>query len=157
MALVLLVVVRILPFAAVVPPILYALIFDRKALGVDYPLLATFLFFFGFADNIKALVSPMIEHSGHVFLFSALTSQAMSNVPATLLFGKFTADWKALLWGVNVGGFGSLFGSLANLIAYRVYVSRDGATDTKSFTAKFLLAGYAAFSLSVAIYFWLFL
>jgi hypothetical protein len=54
---------------------------------------------------------------------------------------------------VNVGGFGSLFGSLANLIAYKIYVTHDNTDNAAMFTAKFLIIGYAAFFLAIALYF----
>jgi len=101
-------------------------------------------------------VASEISHSGHIFLFSALASQVMSNVPATLLFANFTLNWQALLWGVNAGGFGSLFGSLANLIAYKIYVIHEGTNNTAAFTARFLVMGYVALFVSTGLYFLLY-
>ncbi len=150
---VLLTVFRILPVLTGIIVILFALIFDRKTLRIDYALLFIFLFFFGIADNLKTILSSEINHSGHIFLLSALASQVMSNVPATLLFAKFTSNWEALLWGSNAGGFGSLFGSLANLIAYKLYVAHEGTNNTAAFTAKFLIMGYMALFISVCLYF----
>jgi len=146
-------VLRVLPVSAVLFVVLYALLFDRKSLNVDYALLLSFFFFFGLAENMKSLLAPEIRHSGHVFLFSAIASQIMSNVPATLLFAKFTTHWKALLWGANVGGFGSLFGSMANLIAYKFYVTHENTNNTAFFTLSFLVAGYVAFFLGIGLYF----
>lgn len=150
---VLLTVLHILPVLTGILVVLYALIFDRRALFIDYTLLLSFLFFFGIADNLKIMLASEISHSGHIFLFSALASQVMSNVPATLLFAKFTSNWQALLWGVNAGGFGSLFGSLANLIAYKIYVTHEGTNNTARFTARFLTMGYIALFVSMGLYF----
>ncbi len=150
---VLLTVFHVLPVLTGIVVILFALIFDRKALRIDYALLFSFLFFFGIADNLKIILASEISHSGHVFLFSALASQFMSNVPATLLFSKFTSNWQALLWGVNAGGFGSLFGSLANLIAYKIYVTHESTNNTAGFTARFLVMGYVALFVSIGLYF----
>jgi len=149
---VLLTVFHVLPVLAGVVVILFALIFDQKALRVDYALLFSFLFFFGIADNLKVLLASEMSNSGHIFLFSALASQVISNVPATLLFAKFTLNWQALLWGVNVGGFGSLFGSLANLIAYKIYVTHEDTNNTAVFTARFLIMGYVALFISIGLY-----
>jgi len=77
----------------------------------------------------------------------------MSNVPVTLLFAKFTTNWEALLWGTNAGGFGSLFGSLANLIAYKLYITHSDTNDSAVFTLKFIVVGYVAFFLSAGLYF----
>ncbi len=150
---VLLAVLHILPILAGLLVIIFALLFDRKTLRVDYPLLLSFFFFFGLAENLRTLLVSEIHHSGHIFMFSALASQIMSNVPATLLFAKFTPNWEALLWGTNVGGFGSLFGSFANLIAYKIYVTHEGTNNTALFTGKFLIIGYTAFFMSIALYF----
>ncbi len=147
---------HIIPVLAGSIVILFALFFDRKALRVDYALLFSFLFFFGIADNLKVLLASEMGNSEHTFLFSAISSQVISNVPATLLFAKFTLNWQALLWGVNAGGFGSLFGSLANLIAYRIYVTHEDTNHTVAFTAKFLLIGYVALLISIGLYFLLY-
>jgi Na+/H+ antiporter NhaD/arsenite permease-like protein len=132
---------------------LFVAIFDRKVLIIDYSLLIVFIFFFGLADNIRFVLNAAINSSEHVFLFSALISQLISNVPAALLFSKYTIQWKALLWGVSVGGFGSLFGSLANLIAYKIFINHKSTSNSGVFTVKFLLIGYLAFFISVALYF----
>jgi len=150
---VLLTVFHLLPVLTGFVVIFFALIFDRKALRVDYALLFTFLFFFGIADNLKIILASEISHSGHIFLLTALASQIMSNVPATLLFAKFTSNWQALLWGANAGGFGSLFGSLASLIAYKIYITHEGTENTARFTARFLIMGYIALFISIALYF----
>ena len=142
---------HLLPIFAASLVIIYALIFDKKALKIDYALLFTFLFFFGIADNLKVILATNLNRSEHIFILSALASQIMSNVPATLLFAKFTNNWQALLWGSNAGGFGSLFGSLANLIAYKFYINSNQA-DIKSFSAKFLIIGYIAFAISIALF-----
>ncbi len=153
---ILLTVFRILPVSTGTAVILFALVFDRKSLRIDYALLFSFLFFFGIADNLKTILSSEVSHSGHIFLFSALASQVMSNVPATLLLAKFTSNWQALLWGSNAGGFGSLFGSLANLIAYKLYVTHEGSNNVALFTARFIVIGYMALSISIGLYYLLY-
>jgi len=153
--LVLLTVLHVLPVETGIIVILFTLLIDRKALHVDYALLLSFFFFFGVAENMKLVLASEMSHSGHTFLFSALASQVMSNVPATLLFAKFTTNWKALLWGVNAGGFGSLFGSLANLIAYKIYVTNDDTNNSALFTIHFLIIGYIAFFVSIGLYFFI--
>ncbi len=150
---VLLVVLRLLPawFALTVVP--FGLLFDRRCLRIDFTLLLTLALFFGLADNLKSLFMSEMGRQDHVFLFSALASQVMSNVPAALLFSRFTDQWPALLWGVSVGGFGSLFGSVANLIAYRLYVAHVGMRRSVPFVIKFLAVGYAAFFIGAGLYF----
>ena len=58
--------------------------------------------------------------------------------------------WR-VLYNVNIGGFGSLVGSLANLIAYRIYV-RSYRHETGSFTIKFHIASYTFFLAGLALY-----
>ncbi len=152
LAVVLLSVLHILPVYAAAVVFVYPLLADRKVLRVDYSLLISFFFFFGIADNLQTIFEGALGNPGHVFLFSSLLSQIISNVPAALLFADFTDNWQALLWGVNAGGFGSLFGSLANLIAYKIYVSDVNTDNYSDFTRKFLLIGYTAFLLSVLLY-----
>jgi len=149
----LLTVIHLLPILTGLMVIIFALLFDRKTLRIDYSLLFSFFFFFGFAGNLSVLLKSEMGNAGHIFVFSALASQIMSNVPATMLFAKFTSNWKALLWGTNVGGFGSLFGSFANLIAYKIYITHENKNNIALFIGKFLVLGYAAFFLSIALYF----
>lgn len=151
--LVILTVLRILPISVGVVVVFYALLFDRKSLHIDYGLLLSFLCFFGLANNMKVLLATDLEHSGHVFLFSALSSQILSNVPAALLFAKFTTHWEALLWGTNVGGFGSLVGSLANMIAYKFFIAHERTHNLLRFTTTFLIFGYVAFFIGIGLYF----
>ncbi len=153
---VLLTVLHVLPVLSGVIVIVFALLFDRKALLIDYALLISFFFFFGFADNLGVMITSAITKNEHIFLFSALSSQIISNVPATLIFAKFTSNWEHLLWGSNVGGFGSLFGSFANLIAYKIYITNRYTDDVPTFTAQFLIIGYVFFFLSIGLYFVIF-
>jgi len=64
---VLLTVFHILPLLTGVAVIFFALIFDRKALYVDYALLFSFFFFFGIADNLKSILASEIGHSEHIW------------------------------------------------------------------------------------------
>ena len=150
--LVVLCVLRILPAWVALAAVLHGLLRDRYSLRIDYGLLATFILFIGLADNVRGIVAQGLEHTGHVFVLSALLSQFISNVPTTLLLTKFTGEWEALLWGVNVGGFGSLMGALANLITYRLYLNHANGDDVRAFTIRFVLFGYAAFFAGAALY-----
>jgi len=147
-------VLRLVPVAVTWALVGYCVLFDRRTLRVDYGLLATFLLFFGLSSDVREIVGASLEHSGHIFVLSAVSSQVMSNVPAALLFSRFTRQWPALLWGVSVGGFGSLVSSLANLIAYRFYVNQSGGRAALPFFLRFTLLGYAFFVVGVCLY-WL--
>ncbi len=112
----------------VIPAVL--LFADRKALKmVDYPLLLTFVFFFIFSGNmarieaVKNLFSWLLDKS--TLLFSVASCQIISNVPSAILLSQFTANYRELLLGVNIGGVGTLISSLASLITFREYTKRN--------------------------------
>ena len=128
-ALTLLAVFRIVPVAAAVATVAAALAaLDRRALAaVDWGLLATFACFFVFAGNlarvpeVSAWLSPLM--ADHGLLVSAGLSQIISNVPAAVLLSHFTGTRQPLLAGVNIGGAGTLVGSLASLITLQHFTS----------------------------------
>ncbi|VAW39945.1 hypothetical protein MNBD_DELTA04-315 [hydrothermal vent metagenome] len=153
LTIVVLTVLRVLPVQVGIVVVAYAVLFDRKSLAIDYSLLFTLICFFIISENMKGILAFRLEHSSHIFLSAAFASQVISNVPAALLFSKFTTRWQALLWGTNVGGFGSLIGSLANVIAYKLYQSHDDTKNYAAFTVKFLIYGYIAFFIGIWMYF----
>ena len=109
----------------IVIPVLL-LIMDRRALiGVDYPLLLTFVFFFIFSGNMSRIPAVSRLFSGllekNTLLVSALSCQVISNVPSAILLSQFTENYADLLVGVNIGGTGTLIASLASLITFREY------------------------------------
>ena len=115
-------VLRMIPwyvFAAVV--LLCVGFFERKILfKADYILLLTFVGFFIFTGNMGKLeiVSSLLESvlKSHEFVVGIVTSQFISNVPATLMLSGFAKNYRQLLIGVNVGGLGTLIASMASLI-----------------------------------------
>ncbi len=80
---------------------------------VDFGLLAELPWMSGLARDFSAALGGPIGAT-------ATLSQAISNVPATLLLAQFEPAWTGLAWGAAVGGFGLAIGSLANLIALRL-------------------------------------
>lgn len=99
---------------------------DRKLFrSVDYFLLLTFVCFFLFIGNMQRIpaISDLLRSliTGRELLLGALFSQCISNVPAAILLSGFTDQALPLLYGVNVGGLGTLIASLASVISYRLY------------------------------------
>jgi len=99
---------------------------------VDYGLLLTFVAFFVFIGNmerveaVRDLLSKILE--GRELWLAFGCSQLISNVPAAILLSGFTAAYKELLIGVNIGGLGTLIASLASLISYKIFaVESDSA------------------------------
>ena len=70
---------------------------------------------------------------GNEVMVSVLASQAISNVPATLLLSEFTENAEELLIGVNLGGLGTLIASMASLISYKLYAHKFNETKGKYF------------------------
>ncbi len=144
-------VLKLIPLWINIIILAYSIILDKDLFKIDYILLGIFFCFFGFTDNLLQVIKLKFENSVQVFLYSSFLSQIISNVPAALLFCDFTQNWKALLWGVNVGGLGNIIGSLASLIAYRFIVLAK--ENVKSFMIKFHIIGYAAFLTGLLLYF----
>ncbi len=135
----LLTVMRFIPwyvFAAVVLIIVGGM--DYKILfRADYILLLTFIGFFIFTGNMGRIdiINTFLGRvmSGREFIISVLTSQVISNVPATLMLSGYTTNYRALIIGVNLGGLGTLIASMASLISYKAY-----AKEYKNKSAKYI-------------------
>lgn len=56
----------------------------------------------------------------NLFLAGIGASQIVSNVPAAIALAEYSRDWRVIAYAVNIGGFGVMMGSLANLIALRM-------------------------------------
>lgn len=110
----------------VTPIVMVVVFFVKKTLfaRVDYPLLTTFFCFFiivGAVSNVSFVDRMLTGLTGShfsTFMSTIVVSQFTSNVPATLLFLPYTDNLEALLLGANIGGLGSLFASMANLIGF---------------------------------------
>lgn len=138
----LLIVFRVVPYmiGLVIIPIVIWFV-DKDALKmIDYPLLGTFFFFFIFAGNLSRIsavntfISEILQKD--TLIVSALSCQAISNVPSAILLSRFTEDYRSLLLGVNIGGTGTIIASLASLITFSEYkiLYPNGA---KSYLAMF--------------------
>lgn len=100
-------------------------------LKIDWALLLIFVLMFIVLRTVAALPS-VHETVAHLhlqtplraYVAGAILSQGISNVPAAIMLAEFTKDWRALAFGVSVGGFGLAIGSLANLIAVRLAKQR---------------------------------
>ncbi len=130
-ALSIIIVFRVIPYWIGLAVIVAALLFaDRRALrAVDYPLLLTFVCFFIFSGNMSRIpaVSRLLTHlmEQQPLLVSVLSCQFISNVPSSILLSHFTADYRSLLLGVNIGGTGTIIASLASLITFREYTAHN--------------------------------
>jgi Na+/H+ antiporter NhaD/arsenite permease-like protein len=99
----------------------------QVVLKIDWLLLLIFVLMFIVLRSVAAL--PWVHHAiaslgldspFKAYAAGAVLSQGISNVPAAIMLAEFSKDWRALAFGVSVGGFGIAIGSLANLIAVRL-------------------------------------
>ncbi len=103
--------------------VVFAVGFPRLLPQVDWPLLVVFVLIFidlGLLAQNPLPGQLQLQHTGILYLVGLLGSQIISNVPATVLLTKYSTDWITIAWAVNIGGFGLVTGSLANLIALRL-------------------------------------
>lgn len=129
----LLCVARLLHWGLMLAALILAVFFLDRSLfrKADYFLLLTFVCFFVFIGNMERIpaIADFLRSfiSGRELLLGALFSQAISNVPAAILLSGFTDASGPLLYGVNIGGLGTLIASLASVISYRLYGADKGA------------------------------
>lgn len=132
----------------IVAAILALIINPRILLKIDYALLLTFTCFFIFISDIQqipmivTLIHTMVNSETSTYFTSIISSQIISNVPATILVGKFTTFAKALFLGSNIGGFGSPIGSMANMLVLKTF-TQNATVSRSEFFKKWLLMQYA--------------
>ena len=125
---------------------LFLLLYPGVYRRLDWPLLLIFMLMFIDLRSVAGLpwVSRSLGLAGlgqasHLYVAGIVASQFISNVPATILLSTHSADWLHLAWGVDVGGFGLLIGSLANIIALRLGGRRASMLAFHAWSAPFLL------------------
>jgi Na+/H+ antiporter NhaD/arsenite permease-like protein len=143
-----LIVFRVIPYGVglVVIPIILLFVDKESLLMVDYGLLGTFFFFFIFAGNLSRIpaVNELLSYllSKDTLIVSALSCQAISNVPTAILLSRFTEDYPALLIGVNIGGTGTIIASLASLITFSEFKLLH-PEQTKKYLMLFTVVNFA--------------
>lgn len=98
----------------------------RVFLGVDYYLLLTFIALFILIGNLQNITFFNLLFKkwivGNEVLWGVVASQVISNVPSAMLLSGFSTNYEAIIVGINIGGFGTLIASMANLISYKILV-----------------------------------
>jgi Na+/H+ antiporter NhaD/arsenite permease-like protein len=127
--------------------ILVYLIFYRK-IFVKTDWLLLLLFVVMFIDFHLLSEVPFVEklvgqftmtRPSDAFVSSLLSSQFISNVPAAIFISKFSNSWRAITYGVSVGGNGLVMASLANIIALRFVKERSIWIDFHKYSILYLL------------------
>ena len=122
----------------------------RVLAHIDWGLLLVFVLMFidlrllvGLDVVQQALAGWGLAQPMHLFWAGIATSQIVSNVPAAIALAEFSKDWKVLAYAVNIGGFGLMVGSLANLIALRMAPDKRAWISFHVWSVPFLVAGAA--------------
>lgn len=110
----------------------------RVICGVDYYLLLTFIALFILIGNLENIAFFNLLFKkwiiGNEVLCGVVISQIISNVPAAMLLSSFSSNYEAIIIGINIGGFGTLIASMANLISYNIFIR-----EFKEFKLRYLL------------------
>ena len=111
--------------------------FKRVFLGVDYYLLLTFIALFVLIGNLEniSFFNSLFGHwiVGNEVICGVVSSQIISNVPAAMLLSGFSTNYEAIIVGINIGGFGTLIASMANLISFKILVREYGEFKIRYF------------------------
>lgn len=95
-------------------------------------------------DAVHAWINAVdLRQLPHLYLAGIAASQVVSNVPAAILLAEYSRDWRVIAYAVNVGGFGLMIGSLANIIALRMAPDRRAWISFHAYSLPFLLVASA--------------
>ncbi|MEF8698604.1 MAG: SLC13 family permease [Candidatus Accumulibacter sp. UW20] len=123
----------------------FAIAYREVVKRVDWALILVFILMFidlrllaEWAPVQATLVAIGLDDAQRLFLAGVAISQVISNVPGAILLAEHSADWRVIAWAVNVGGFGFVIGSLANLIALRLLGDRRAWLSFHAWSLPFL-------------------
>jgi Na+/H+ antiporter NhaD/arsenite permease-like protein len=130
--------------------------FKRVFLGIDYWLLLTFIALFVLIGNLENIqfFRSLFESwiIGNEVVCGVVLSQIISNVPSAMLLSGFSTNYDAIIIGINIGGFGTLIASMANLISYKILVREHGEFKTR-YLAVFTALNIVLLAVMLGIYF----
>ena len=141
-------------FAVAAVALIYLALRPRLLMQIDWGLLLVFMLMFIdlrlFADLgpvREAIAGLDLAQPRHLYFAGIAASQFISNVPAAIALAEYSDHWRVIAFGVAVGGFGFVIGSLANLIALRMTDDRHAWISFHAYSLLFLaaaaLSGYA--------------
>nr|WP_314626267.1 SLC13 family permease [uncultured Noviherbaspirillum sp.] len=117
---------------------------------LDWALLLVFVLMFidlrllSQLDLVQAWIKSFdLAQLPRLYLAGIAASQVVSNVPAAILLAEYSRDWRVIAYAVNVGGFGLMIGSLANIIALRMAPDRRAWIVFHAYSLPFLLVAGA--------------
>ena len=133
--------------AALLVLALFLLLRPRVLAQLDWGLLLVFVLMFidlrllaGLELIRKTIDGLELNNLRHLYFAAIGLSQVISNVPAAIALAEFSKDWRVIAYGVNIGGFGLMVGSLANLIALRLCGDRKAWICFHAYSVPALVA-----------------
>lgn len=122
----------------------------RVLARVDWGLLLVFVLMFidlrlvAGLDAVQAMIGGLgLADPVRLYGAGIGASQLVSNVPAAIALAEYSRDWQVMAYAVNVGGFGWMVGSLANLIALRMVNDSRAWLGFHLYSLPFLLVAAA--------------
>ncbi len=138
-------------YAVVAVVLLYAVTFPKILARTNWLLIVLFVVLFmdvhllGKTFPLKQILEThFLKSTGETYLSAIVLSQLISNVPATILLGKVSSAWKAIAYGVNIGGNGLVIASLANVLALNLGRVKKAWFKFQAYSLPFLLISSAA-------------
>ncbi|MFT5591547.1 MAG: di/tricarboxylate transporter [Bradyrhizobium sp.] len=131
--------------AAMIVLLVFTLLRREVLTRIDWGLLLVFVLMFidlrllsGLTIVREAMQSFGLQQPRHLYLTAIAVSQLISNVPAAIALVDYSRDWRVIAYGVNVGGFSLMIGSMANLIALRMCGERKAWLEFHWYAIPFL-------------------
>jgi di/tricarboxylate transporter len=144
-------------WAAVAAMAVFLLVRPAALAQLDWGLLLVFVLMFidlrllAGLDAVRHVMLALgLDQPVNLYFAGIGASQIISNVPAAIALAEYSNDWRVISYSVNVGGFGVMVGSLANLIALRM---TGDANAWRSFHAYAIPALFAAAAVGYALLF----
>ena len=126
--------------------LLFAAFGKRALFRCDWGLILVFVLMFvdlrllALLPQVRQLASDFgMQDARNLYLAGIAASQVISNVPAAILLAETSRDWRTIAFAVNLGGFGFVMGSLANIIALRMIPGRGAFGVFHAYSIPFLL------------------
>ncbi|RKZ28770.1 citrate transporter [bacterium] len=134
-------------YAALLVLFFYLIFYGKTILKTDWGLIALFIIMFVDFHLIgeMKIINDIFHHlntanPSAIYVVSALISQVMSNVPASILMSKYSHNWFAISYGVNIGGNGLFIASMANVIIIRLTSERKMLSSFHKYSIAYMLA-----------------
>ncbi len=138
------------PWACAAVTVVVVCLRPRVLARVDWGLLLVFVLMFidlrllAGLDAMRGVMEGLgLADPQRLYWVGIGAAQLVSNVPAAIALAEYSRDWRVMAYALNVGGFGFIVGSLANLIALRMARDPQAWLSFHGYSLPFLLAAAA--------------